>query len=164
MLHLLIGPGKGKTSAAAGMALRAAGHGLPVLFVQFLKDGASGEAAALRRVEGVTVLHAPVDYGFTWQMTEAQKRETARAYQALMEEAARSDAFLVVLDEALHALHAGLMTREALEDVLAHAHELVLTGYDAPDWLKENAGYISQIEKEKHPWDAGAQAREGVEY
>ncbi len=164
MLHLLIGPGKGKTSAAAGMALRAAGRGLPVLFVQFLKDGASGEVTALRQVQGVTVRHLPFHCGFTWEMTEEERRKTAAACEALLEEAARSAAFLVVLDEALHALAADLMTRESLERVLNRPGETVLTGYAAPDWLKEKADYISCIEKEKHPFDRGVQARAGVEF
>ena len=166
MLHLLIGPGKGKTSAAVGMALRAAGRGLPVLFVQFLKDGASGEVTALRRVQGVTVRHLPFHCGFTWEMTEEERRKTAAACEALLEEAARSAAFLVVLDEALHAVRYGFLSEDEMLDWLQSLPEdieAVLTGRNPTERLVNAADYISEIRKKKHPFDWGVTARSGVE-
>ena len=72
-LHLYTGNGKGKTTAAMGLALRAHGHGLPVLITQFLKDGHSGEITALSHLPGVTMMLPRPTHGFVFQMTEAEK-------------------------------------------------------------------------------------------
>ena len=77
MIQVYIGEGKGKTTASIGLSIRAAGHGFNVLFMQFLKDDSSGEISVLRSISGIEVIHCPVNYGFTFQMTEDQKKETA---------------------------------------------------------------------------------------
>ena len=198
MIHLYIGDGAGKTTAAVGLAVRAAGRGKRVLFVQFLKDGTSGEIAVLRGVTNVTVLHAPVHYGFLSRMTADQRQKTAAACRDLLDAVRSSpgradesretgtggargtnvgadaahnadsykdtDAGLVVLDEVLHALDAGLVGREDLEPLLGRNWEIVLTGRAAPDWLIERADYVSEVCKRKHPYDWGVRAREGVEF
>ena len=164
MLHLIIGDGKGKTSSAVGAALRAAGHGKKVVFAQFLKDGSSGEITLLKNIPGVTVFIPPVHYGFTFQMNEAQLAETAAAYNAMLGDIAGEEAFLIVLDEALHALNAGLIERGSLEKVLDKGCEVILTGYDPPGYLTERADYISDVKKVKHPYDKGVPAREAIEY
>ena len=164
MLHIITGRGKGKTSSAVGAAVRAAGHGRKVVFAQFLKDGSSGEISVLKNVPGITVVIPPVHYGFTFQMDEAQLAETAAAYNDMLERIAQEDAFLIVLDEVLHALNAGLIEREKLERVLGKGCETILTGYDPPEYLTERADYISDVQKIKHPYDKGVPAREAVEY
>lgn len=78
MIQIYHGDGKGKTTAAVGLAVRAVGSGLPVLFVQFLKDDTSGEIAMLQRL-GVETLHAPQMYGFVSRMCEEELAKT-RAY------------------------------------------------------------------------------------
>ena len=82
MIQIYHGDGKGKTTAAVGLAVRAVGSGLPVLFVQFLKDDTSGEIAMLQRL-GVETLHAPQMYGFVSRMCEEELAKT-RAYFADM--------------------------------------------------------------------------------
>ena len=84
MIHLITGDGKGKTTAAAGQAIRAAGHGWRVLFVQFLKDGSSGEIRILRNTEGITVRVPDVKAGFTFRMTEEEFAEAAEANGKLL--------------------------------------------------------------------------------
>lgn len=164
MIHVIDGDGKGKTTASVGLAVRAAGHGLNVLFMQFLKDGSSGEIRVLREIPGITVTHSPVNYGFTFQMTDAQKRETAAAYRNMLEQALRSDAALIVLDEVIHALNAGMAEREILERILEKDCEIVLTGRDTPEWLLARADYISRVQKLRHPYDNGVEARIGIEF
>ena len=164
MIHVIQGDGKGKTTAAVGLCVRAAGNGLPVLFAQFLKDDSSGEVAVLRSLPQLELLHCPVNYGFTFQMTEAQKRETAAEYEKMLDRALASGAFLIVLDELIHALNAGLVRRQSVERLLDKPCELVLTGRDAPDWLLARADYISEIRKLRHPYDRGVEARPGVEF
>ena len=194
MIHIITGDGKGKTTSAAGLSVRAAGQGLKVLFIQFLKDGSSGEISILKNIPEIEVLHADVCYGFTFKMTDEQKKETARAYEKLIEEAVSSDAQLIILDEAMSALENGLINREQLEGVFRKAKDtdkntdiitgkkaeaesevitenetgiktdIVLTGRGAPGWLKETADYVSEIKKIRHPFDKGVRARKGIEF
>ena len=164
MLHLIIGKGKGKTSAAAGMALRAAGHGKRVIFAQFMKDGSSGEIAVLNSVGCIEVMLPAEHYGFFSKMTEEQKAAAAGGYADMLDRLISSEAFLIVLDEALHALNKGLIKKEQLLKLLEKDCEIVLTGYDPPEYLTERADYISEICKRRHPFDRGITAREGVEY
>lgn len=164
MIHVYTGEGKGKTTASVGLCVRAAGRGLSVLFMQFLKDDGSGEVSILRTVPGVTVVHSPVCFGFSFRMTEEQKRETAKAFDRMLDRALRTDAFLIVLDEVICALNAGMIGREKLESVLEKDCEIVLTGRGAPAWLIDRADYVSDITKRKHPFDRGIRARPGIEF
>ena len=164
MIHVYIGDGKGKTTASVGLSTRTAGHGFSVLFIQFLKDDSSGEISVLKSLSGVEVVHAPINYGFVFQMTEKQKSETAEDYDKLMDKAIESDAFLIVLDEVIHALNASLLKKAKIEKVLEKDCEIVLTGRDAPEWLIDRADYVSEIQKIKHPYDNGVQARIGIEF
>lgn len=164
MIQVYVGDGKGKTTASIGLCIRAAGHGFNVLFMQFLKDDSSGEVSVLRSIPSIEVIHCPVNYGFTFQMTEDQKKETAKEYDKMLDKAIGTDVFLVVLDEAIHALNAGMISREKLERLLDKNSEIVLTGRDAPEWLISRADYVSNIQKIKRPYDKGVQARVGIEF
>lgn len=164
MIQIYVGEGKGKTTASIGLSIRAAGHGYKVLFLQFLKDDSSGEISVLRAVPGLKLMHCPVNYGFTFQMTEEQKKETAQEYRKMLDKAIGAEAFLIVLDEAIHALNAGLIDREQLERLLEKNCEIVLTGQDAPEWLVHRADYVSDVKKVRHPYDKGVQARVGIEF
>lgn len=164
MIQVYVGDGKGKTTASIGLSIRAAGHGFKVLFMQFLKDDSSGEVSILQSIPCIEVIHCPVNYGFTFQMTEDQKKETAKEYDKMLDKAIGTDVFLVVLDEAIHALNAGMISRVKLEKLLDKNCEVVLTGRDAPEWLSNRADYVSDIQKIKHPYDKGVQARVGIEF
>ena len=164
MIQVYVGDGKGKTTASIGLSIRAAGHGFTVLFMQFLKDDSSGEVSVLRSIPGIEVIHCPVNYGFTFQMTEDQKKETAKEYDKMLDKAIGTDAFLIVLDEAIHALNAGMISREKLERLLDKNSEIVLTGRNAPEWLINRADYVSDIQKIKHPYDKGVQSKVGIEF
>ena len=80
MVHIYFGDGKGKTSAAVGLAARAAGAGLSVLFAQFLKTGDSAELAALERMGGVDVALPARSFGFVWTLSDAQRDQMREAY------------------------------------------------------------------------------------
>ena len=163
MLQLYWGDGKGKTTAAMGLALRALGHGQRVSVVQFLKDGTSGEISLMRRC-GATVRACP-NAKFTWQMTDAEKAE-ARANNNVALQAALAEPFeLLVLDEACAAVNTGLLP---LEDLLACLDslecEVVLTGRDPAPELMERADYITSMEAVRHPFEQGITARDGSEF
>ncbi|MDO5377810.1 MAG: cob(I)yrinic acid a,c-diamide adenosyltransferase [Clostridia bacterium] len=171
-LHVYTGDGKGKTTAAMGLALRSLGHGRRVLIAQFLKDGRSGELTALSALPGAAVFEAEPIEGFVFQMTPeayARAQQTQRAQaQALCERIRRDAPDLIVLDELSVALHVGMIDEAAARELIGAAlcaGETVVTGRNAPDWLCEMADYVSVIRAQKHPFDAqGLPAREGVEW
>mgnify|MGYP004629815853 FL=1 len=165
MLHLYWGNGKGKTTAAMGLALRALGHGRRVVIVQFLKDGTSGEIAPLRAA-GAAVYACP-NAKFTWLMDEADKAAAREASARALGQALAEPFDLLVLDEACAALKSGILDEALLRRAVAFAkngREVVLTGRDPAPWLQEAADYSTEMRAHKHPYADGIAAREGVEY
>ena len=168
MIELYCGDGKGKTTAACGLAARARGAGLRVLFVQFFKSGRSSELALLEEA-GVLTRFPAVHYGRFRFLNDAQKEEI-RAEYARMLAAVRQDApqfDLIVLDEAVSALRHGMLPADRLLDFLKEegpAREIVLTGRDPDPALFEAADYITEMRKIKHPYDRGVKARKGIEF
>ena len=165
MLHLYWGNGKGKTTAAMGLALRALGHGRRVVIVQFLKDGTSGEIAPLRAA-GAAVYACP-NAKFTWLMDEADKAAAREAYARALGQALAEPFDLLVLDEACAALKSGILDEALLRRAVAFAkngREVVLTGRDPAPWLQDAADYSTEMRAHKHPYADGVAAREGVEY
>ncbi len=165
LVHLYTGDGKGKTTAAVGLCVRAAGRGLRVVFVQFLKNGQSGELAPLRSL-GVNVRSGGVGT-FVSRMSETEKKETRERMNALLSETLEMPADLLVLDEACVAVSLGMLDegllRKAVEE-RPDGRELVLTGRGAKPWMREAADYVTVMEGEKHPFNRGVAAREGIEY
>ena len=170
-LHLYTGDGKGKTTAAMGLALRSLGHGNKVLVAQFMKTGNSGELTALRRL-GAEVMTAKPVRGFTFRMDEAQKaltrsQQTAFA-QAVTEAIRQARPDTIVLDELGVALTTGMLEEaaaRALIEAALESGETAATGRTAPAWLEDRADYLSRVRAEKHPYASeGLPARKGVEW
>ena len=169
LIHLYCGDGKGKSTAAVGLALRAAGAGKKVLFLQFFKDGSSSEIALLRNIPGIQVLVCPRHFGRFRNMSEEQRAEAAEAYGELFAEACRlgAAADLLVLDEAVSACNHGVIDEEALLAFLRgkpEELEVALTGRAPSEALLSEADYVTEMKKVRHPFDAGIPAREGIEY
>ena len=167
MIHLYCGNGKGKTTAAMGLALRAAGRGERVVIAQFLKGADSGERYALAKLPQVELLPLPEQVKFTFQMDEQERLEASRRCRALLEVAREraKDCFLLVLDEACAAVNSGLLPQEELLDCLdSLTCEIVLTGRDPAPQLLERADYITQMEPLRHPYQRGITARKGIEW
>lgn len=167
MIHLYCGNGKGKTTAAMGLALRAAGRGERVVIAQFLKGADSGERYALAKLPQVELLPLPEQVKFTFQMDEQERLEASRRCRALLDEAREraKDCFLLVLDEACAAVNSGLLPLEELLDCLDNLTcEIVLTGRDPAPQLLERADYITQMESLRHPYQRGVTARKGIEW
>lgn len=168
LVHLYTGDGKGKTTAAVGLAVRAAGSGMKVLFVQFLKGRQTGERAALKTL-GVEVPEAAASDKFIPQMTPAEKARYREEQQAFLRSAAqRMPGFdLLVLDEIIPAVTTGMIELPELLRMLREkppALEVVLTGREPPRELVELADYVSEIRAVKHPYDKGVPARRGIEF
>lgn len=167
-VHLYCGDGKGKSTAAAGLALRCTGSGNRVLFVQFFKDGSSGEIELLRRC-GITTMHSKTIPGMVFQLDHTQIRTVQRDYTALLQQALEiaPNYDMLVLDEIVSTCGYGIVPEELLLHFLDHrpAHlEVVLTGRNPSPAMKERAHYITEMKKQAHPFDKGQIARKGIEY
>lgn len=170
-VHIYCGDGKGKTTAAVGLAVRAAGRGKKVLIVRFLKTDDSGEVFALKHIPGITVMPCDRTFGFASRMTEEVRREAAQYYGQRLETACRmaeeESWDMLVLDEIMASCRYKLVKEEDVVDFLRRRPpelEVVLTGRDPSDRLLACADYVSEIHMEKHPYTKGVAAREGIEY
>ena len=170
-IHIYTGEGKGKTTAAVGLAVRFAGCGGRVLFSQMLKDGSSGELAVLEQLENVETVCCRECFGFSFSMDEETRKRAKKTYARylaeVLERAGSGRYGLLVLDEVLAAYNLGFADREALLAFLRSRPEdleVVLTGRDPAPELLSLADYVSVIKKEKHPFDQGIRARKGIEY
>lgn len=170
LVHLYEGDGKGKTTAAVGLSVRCAGHKKKVLFTQFLKDGSSGEIGVLKKIDGITVFSFKKKFGFTFQMSEAEKetaRECYRVYfDEIVEKVTKGDYDLLVLDEVIDACNSTIMEEKSLLDFLKNrpkALEVVLTGRNSSKKVVAYADYYTKMQKIKHPFDQGVVARSGIE-
>ena len=163
MIQTYYGNGKGKTTAACGAALRAAGSGMKVLFISFFKDGSSCECAALKKV-GIDLCIPTVGYTL-FEQDAARRRERADCYRDLLKNIAPGYD-MIVLDEALDIAPEHLGEEELLSLLLplAEKSELILTGHRLPEKIAGISHYISKITAEKHPFDQGLSARRGIEY
>ena len=170
LVQIYYGDGKGKTTAAFGLAFRCAGWGRKVVIAQFLKSGASGEVKAAERFPELTVLRTKEIHKFTFQMNEEEKAATARNCQDLFRQATalavEQQARLLVMDEVIDASRGLLPMDElcAFLDNKPEELEVVMTGHSLPQELADRADYITLVRKEKHPYDKGVMARKEIEF
>lgn len=168
LIHIYYGDGKGKTTAAVGQAVRAAGYGYKVLFYQFMKDNSSSERKSLEALPNVTCVKGQEQVKFTFQMDEAEQEEMRKYYKQelgmLREKSKEYD--VLVLDEAVCAVGVGGLEEAELISFLKNKREsleIVLTGHTITDDLLEIADYVTEMKKVKHPFDRGIVARKGIE-
>jgi len=166
-VQVYTGEGKGKTTAALGLALRACGSGLRVFLVQFAKGRPSGELAALARFADLVTVRQFGREGFILGEPEPEDRELARAGWQEARRAATRGHDLLILDEIGIALHYGLVdTAEVLALVRDKPAglELVLTGRRMPDEILQAADLVTEMREVKHYHARGVPARRGIEY
>jgi len=168
LIHIYCGDGKGKTTAAVGLAVRAAGNGKRVLFVQFLKSGKTGEVELFQSIENIDVLRGKDNTKFVWNMTTEEKNQTKAGHDACLDEAIQraADYDMLVLDELCATYRMELIDKKKVLDFLQHkpeALEVILTGRDPEEELLQLADYISEVKKVRHPFDKGMKARKGIE-
>lgn len=170
-IHIYTGDGKGKTTAAVGLAVRFAGNEGDVLFTQFLKDGSSGEIRVLQDTPRITVFSFTENLGFSFRMNEKQKQYAAACYTKYLRQTAeiaeKKKVGLLVLDEVLDAYNLNFIDHDLLLSFLKNKPEeleVVMTGRNPARELLELADYVSEIRKMKHPFDEGIMARKGIEY
>jgi cob(I)alamin adenosyltransferase len=169
LIHIYCGDGKGKTTAAIGLSIRALGAGLPVRFVQFFKNGDSSEITVLRHLSGCTVLHSEEQFGRYSRMSTVRREQAREAYRELFARAVENleSVRVLVLDEIISAYRYGMVDQKNLLHLLREkpdSLEIVLTGRDPAPELLELADYVSEIQKVKHPFDQGILGRKGIEF
>jgi cob(I)alamin adenosyltransferase len=169
LIHIYMGNGKGKTTAAAGLCVRAAGRDKKVIFAQFLKTQDTGELDSFEKL-GITVIRSTLRLGFTNTMDGKTKTLCGEEQEKIMKEVqdrlCREKADMLVLDEVLDAVNANMLDEESLRSLIVNKPEnleVVLTGRNPPSWLTGAADYVSDVRKVKHPYDRGIQARVGIE-
>ena len=167
---ILTGDGKGKTTSALGMALRAQGHGIPVAVIQFVKaDANTGEYAALKKMETVEIVMTGI--GFVPRPTDPRFADHCKASEKGLQIAAdylKSGRFgLVILDEICVAVSLNIIPEESVLEIIRQAAPgitIVLTGRGASQGLIEIADTVSEIRVIKHGYEAGIKAQKGVEF
>ena len=169
LLIVHTGPGKGKSTAAFGMAVRAMGHGLKVGIVQFVKGAmATGERAIFDAFPEL-VSFRPMGEGFTWDTQDrARDIATARtAWDAVARLIADPDVALVIADELNIVLRYDYLPLDEVLAVLtarAPMKHVVVTGRNAPPALIEAADLVTEMTAVKHPFRSGIKAQEGIEF
>lgn len=168
LVHFYCGEGKGKTTAAIGLAVRASGAGLRVLFAQFLKGRPTAELISLKKL-GIKILRCDEVQKFVPYMTEDELEQCKSLYKNLFDRIAGSvhDYDVVILDEIFFAVETGIIGLQTVSEFIKtrpKTAELVLTGRKYPSQLEDLADYISDIHSIKHPFDKGINARYGIEY
>ena len=168
LIHIYCGDGKGKTTAAAGLAARCVGGGGKAAFFQFLKDNVSGERTALKKA-GVDVIDGYDGLGKVWTFTDEQVRDMFVWYEDKFKEirknAPKYD--LLVLDEAIDAVNHGYIRRDTILDFLRTKPtglEVIMTGRNPDREFLEIADYVTEMRKIKHPYDNGITARKLIEF
>ncbi len=169
LLIVNTGDGKGKTTAALGMAMRAAGHGLKVCFIQFIKGSWKyGEMEAVKQFGGLIDFHV-MGKGFTWKSDNLEEDKTAarQAWDFAQHAMQNGHYDLVVLDEFTYLLTYGMIdTAAALAALTARpaAVHVVVTGRAAPRKLVSSADLVTDMQVVKHPYTVGIKAQKGVEF
>ena len=161
------GDGKGKTTAALGLAMRAAGHGQRVIFVQFIKSRVCGEHKAAARLKPeIEVVTAGC--GFITGEPSEEDRQAARDGWERVVAAAASDQYdMIILDEISYPMKFKIIPTGAALKLLAERPArltLVLTGRDMPQQILDRADLVTHMTCVKHPYDAGGKATPGIEF
>lgn len=175
MLIIYTGNGKGKTTAALGMALRASGYGKKVCILQFVKEEAWPEGARVAIRENLKNITINA-LGSGWVGIMGDKKPLGfhqkSAKKAVSEaiKAIKSKKYdLIILDELLGSLHGKLITKNDVLRILAPspyplAPDIVLTGRNAPAWLIKKADLVTEMQEIKHPFQKGLEAKKGIDY
>jgi cob(I)alamin adenosyltransferase len=167
LLLVHTGNGKGKSTAAFGMAFRAAGHGLKVSILQFIKGKwKTGELETAQRM-GLEMI--PMGKGFTWESKnlEEDKALMREAWTAATEKILSGEYDLIILDELNYVLGYGYLPVDEVVRCLQarppHVH-VVLTGRNAPEEIISAADCVTEMRDIKHPYRKGIPAQKGIDY
>lgn len=172
LIQVYTGDGKGKTTAALGQALRAVGNGYRVYMIQFLKGGETGELNTVRKLEpDFQIFRFEKERGFFWTLGQEEmeelKSEIRDAFEFAKKACREGLCNILILDEILGVLHNKLLLVEEVCQFLREKPdkmEIILTGRDVPDEIKDMAHLVTEMRMVKHPFQEGIGAREGIEW
>jgi len=169
LVQVYTGNGKGKSSAAFGLALRAIGRGLKVYIIQFIKGGFDyGELYLVDKLPNLTLKAFGRGKFVTTKPPEREDIKFAEEAFQLAKEVVESGEYdIVILDEINVALNLKLISLEKVLELIKRKPEhveLVLTGRYAPSQIIENADLVTEMREVKHPFNKGYEARKGIEY
>ncbi len=171
LVHIYTGDGKGKTTAAIGLSIRALGHGFNVVFASFFKlpNSCGYNEITMLKKQGAVVFS--ISEGMPLANPQISHEEyqlsTKNGLTELQSFIQTNKTQLLVLDEILIAIACGYISDEELFTFIKNKPvemELVLTGRGATEGLKEMADYVTVLTNEKHPYDNGVHSRVGIEY
>lgn len=171
-VQVYTGNGKGKTTAAVGQAMRAVGNGLKVYMLQFLKTHPTGELEIAKLIgEDFQIFRFESKKGFFWNLTEEEKEilkeEVNEAYNFAMKVIKENSCDVFILDEIMGILSNKLLSEEEvirLIDSKPINMELILTGRNVPDLIKDKADLITEMTEIKHYMEQGVRVRAGIEF
>lgn len=170
LLQVYTGDGKGKTTAAFGLAFRAYGRGFKVAVVQFMKTWVTGEVQLAETLENFHVKRIDTSPKFTWEMNEAEleelRLEIRKGFEYVRNLVKENKYDLLVLDEINHIIIKEFISKEEILEFIdskPDTLEIVMTGRNAPDWLIEKADLVTEMKCIKHPFEKGIPARVGIE-
>lgn len=171
LIHIICGDGNGKTTSSIGIIMRALGQKYKVVLVQFLKDGNSSELISLSQHENISIITGKDVKGFTKAMNDKELdiiRENHNDHlKKAIEMCKKEEINLLVLDEVIDAINYNLIDQNLLYDFIKNRPknlEIILTGRNPNDFLLNNADYVSEVKKVKHPYEKGIAARRGVDW
>ncbi|MBR1692117.1 MAG: cob(I)yrinic acid a,c-diamide adenosyltransferase [Lachnospiraceae bacterium] len=171
MIHLYSGDGKGKTTAAIGLAIRALGSGKRVCFAQFLKGSRTSELSILENMPNLTILRNQKDYGFYANMADKERARVRKMHDDTLKQiqqmADGGQIDVLILDEITHVYRLGAINQKKVRSLLENRPgnlEIVLTGRDPDEFFVQIADYHTEMRKLRHPYDQGLTAREGIEF
>ncbi len=167
-VQVYTGNGKGKTTAAVGLAVRAAGRGLSVKFVQFMKGRDTGEMFVFEKLPGVAFVRASQSSKFFHQLSDTEKQAMRGGVKTVLAQidAWLGDADVLILDEAMAAMTCGVLAQEEVLHIIdcRGKTEVVLTGRDVPEAILSRAHLITEMKDVRHYMDAGVAGRCGIEF
>lgn len=170
LILLYTGNGKGKTTAALGQALRAAGHGFNITIIQFIKNQQhTGEIRAAKEILADHLEIHPMGTGFTWDAKDPEevRQAAVKGWELARQKIAGGRYKMVILDELTYTLNYGLVDEDEVLDFLkekpAGVH-IVITGRDASDRLIDTADLVTEMQEIKHPYQNGGKAIKGIEF
>lgn len=170
LIQVYTGAGKGKTTAAFGLALRAAGQGLKVAVIQFMKGEPpqSGEVKSLEGFEAIDVHQCGGSFVYEPQRDADKVKKSVRGGLKLADKLASEGSYdVLILDEINVAVSLGLVEVNTVLDLMRNkpeGMELILTGRDAPHKVVEMADLVTEMVEIKHPYRQGVSARKGIEF
>lgn len=171
MIHLYHGNGKGKTTAAIGLCIRALGAGKRVAFFQCMKGSETSEFTILKGLPGIKILRNKEDFGFYKSMDSDEKKQIKQMHNDNLECAISlvdtGQCDLLVMDEITYPLVWDLIEKQKVYRLLEQKTddlEIVLTGRNPDERLIEYADYITEMRCVRHPHEKGIAARKGIEF